>query len=52
MRAVIDGPIGDQLLKEIKESYADHPESRRRFIVEAEITGCLLIIAGIVVLLY
>ncbi len=37
-----DEELGREVaLKEIKESYADHPESRRRFIVEAEITGCL-----------
>lgn len=28
-------------LKEIKESYADHPEHRARFLLEAEVTGCL-----------
>lgn len=28
-------------LKEIKLSHADHAESRRRFLIEAEITGCL-----------
>ena len=28
-------------LKEIKENHADHPESRARFLVEAEITGGL-----------
>lgn len=37
-----DEELGREVaLKEIKERYADHPESRRRFIVEAEITGCL-----------
>ena len=37
-----DEELGREVaLKEIKESYADHPESRRRFIMEAEITGCL-----------
>lgn len=37
-----DEELGREVaLKEIKEFYADHPESRRRFIVEAEITGCL-----------
>ena len=37
-----DEELGREVaLKEIKESYADQPESRRRFIVEAEITGCL-----------
>ncbi|HVS35311.1 MAG TPA: tetratricopeptide repeat protein, partial [Gemmataceae bacterium] len=31
----------DVALKEIKEHHADHPESRARFLVEAEITGGL-----------
>lgn len=37
-----DEELGREVaLKEIKESYADHPESRRRFLIEGEITGCL-----------
>ena len=28
-------------LKEIQDRYADHPESRSRFVLEAEITGGL-----------
>ncbi len=37
-----DEELGREVaLKEIKEKYADHPESRRRFLIEAEITGCL-----------
>jgi len=31
----------DVALKQIKEQYADHPESRSRFVLEAEITGNL-----------
>lgn len=37
-----DEELGREVaLKEIKEKYADHPGSRRRFLIEAEITGCL-----------
>lgn len=37
-----DEELGREVaLKEIKESFADHAESRRRFLIEAEITGCL-----------
>src|SRR4029077_16369294 len=31
----------DVALKQIKDQYADHPESRARFLEEAEITGSL-----------
>lgn len=37
-----DEELGREVaLKEIKPSHADHSESRRRFLIEAEITGCL-----------
>ncbi len=37
-----DGELhGEVALKEIKDRFGDHPESRARFVVEAEITGGL-----------
>ena len=38
----LDGELNREVaLKEIKERHADHPDSRARFLVEAEITGGL-----------
>jgi tetratricopeptide (TPR) repeat protein/tRNA A-37 threonylcarbamoyl transferase component Bud32 len=38
----LDGELRREVaLKEIKDKYADHPESRARFLLEAEVTGGL-----------
>src|SRR6202012_4067617 len=38
----LDEELGREVaLKEIQGRHADHPESRSRFMLEAEVTGCL-----------